>query len=213
MIVLLSDKVYEGAVNIPVIMIVYHDNQLSLSGYEALVFSSKNAVYALSKTSDTWRDIPAYAIGTATAQAIQDLGGTVVYTAKNSYGDDFAQEIKRRLQGKRVLFPRAKVVTSSLNEILKEAGVLLEEAILYETRCCACESLEKPPKNAIVIFSSPSTIKCFFHCFTWDESYQAVVIGTRTASAMPKEIPFHLSSQQDIPSCILLAQKLSKKPL
>lgn len=213
MIYILSEKKYDGAVNLPSIMIKYHTKEIDLRGYDALVFSSKNGVNAIDMINPAWRDIPAYSIGSATSQAIEDLGGRVVYSARSSYGDDFAEEIKARLSGKRVLFLRAKVVTSSLNRILKDAGVLLEEEVVYETLCTPCKDLQKPSQGAIMIFSSPSTIACFFRCFAWEESYQAVVIGYKTASFMPKNVPFLQADKQTIPSCIQLAQKLSKKPL
>ena len=213
MIYILSEKVYDGAENLPSIMIEFKDNFVSLEGYDALVFSSKNGVKAIEKINPKWKKIPAYSIGQGTSQAIVELGGEVVYSARSSYGDDFAREIRERLSGKRVLFLRAKVVTSSLNTILKEAGVLLEEAVVYETKCTPCHELKRPEKGAIMIFSSPSTIECFFHCFSWDESYQAVVIGDKTASFMPKNITYQQAQKQTIPSCIELAQKLSKKAL
>jgi uroporphyrinogen-III synthase len=213
MIYILSEKIYEGASNLPSIMIEYKERDLNLNGYDALVFSSKNGVEAIDKITKKWREIPAFSIGTGTSKAIEALGGKLTYSARSSYGDNFANEIKRELAGKRVLFLRAKVVTSSLNTILKEAGVLLDEEVVYETKCTPCERLKTPSKGSVIIFSSPSTIACFFHCFSWDESYQAVVIGEKTASFMPKEISFIQSPKQTIPSCIEVAKRLSKKAL
>ncbi len=213
MIYILSQKRYEGATNLPSIMIDYRDEKIDLKGVEALIFSSKNGVMALDRVTPLWRDIPAYAIGSATQEAIEALGGRVVYRAKNSYGDAFAKEIRERLNGKVALFLRPLVVTSSLNTILTKAGVLLKEVVLYETKCTPCKNLKAPEKGAIMIFSSPSTIRCFFHCFSWDASYQAVVIGDVTASYMPKDVPFAKASQPTIPACIELANRLSKKAL
>ncbi len=213
MIYLLSEKVYADALNLPCIMIEFRDIEVDLSGYDALVFSSKNGVYALDRVTKHWKNIPAYSIGSATSSAIQERGGNLVYNAQSSYGDDFAQEIKELLSSKKVLFLRPKIVTSSLNSILKEAGVLLDELVIYKTVCASCESLKKPEKNSYIIFSSPSTIRCFFRCFHWDKSYTAIVIGSKTASFMPKDVPFLQAPKQTIPSCITVAQKLSKKPL
>lgn len=212
-IYLLSQKPYEGAKNLPCIKIEYLDASCDLSGIDALIFSSKNGVLALNHLRSDWKDIPAYAIGSATATQVEALGGRVVYAAKSSYGDDFAREIKSQLLGKRALFCRPKVITSSLNSILKEAGVFLEECILYETLCENCEHLKTPPSDAIMIFSSPSTIECFFRCFTWHSSYQAVVIGEKTASFMPKDVTYEMASKPNIPACIECAEKLSKKAL
>jgi len=213
MIYVLSEKEFEGASNLPCIMIEYREKKIDLEGYEALIFSSKNGVKAINRLNPVWKDMPSYSIGGGTSAEIKSLGGNVVYSASSSYGDDFAKEIRERLSGKKALFLRAKVVTSSLNTLLEEAGVLLSESVVYETKCAACENLKKPGKGAVMIFSSPSTIACFFNCFAWDESYQAVVIGDKTASYMPKNVPFVKALKQTIPSCISLANLLSKKGL
>jgi len=213
MIYILSEKHFEGAENIPCIQIKFIDKKVDLRDFDALVFSSKNGVEAIERVNQKWKKIPAYSIGQGTSVAITHYQGNLVYQAKNSYGDDFAQEIAYMLKDKKTLFLRAKVVTSSLSDIIEDAGVDLSQEIVYETVCADCPTLKKPEEGAIMIFSSPSTITCFFNCFSWDESYQAVVIGTRTASYMPKDVPFVLSPKQSIPDCINLAQKLSKKPL
>ncbi len=213
MIYILSEKIFDGAENLPCIMIEYKDKEIDIGNYEALIFSSKNGVYALDHINPSWRELPSYAIGSGTAAAIKNSGGKVVYEAKSSYGNDFAKEIRVALKGKKSLFLRPVVVTSSLNRLLEEAGVLLSEEIVYETKCAPCDMLKKPESGAFLIFSSPSTIKCFFNCFSWDSSYQAIVIGDVTASAMPKDVSFRKSLKQTIPSCIELANTLSKKSL
>ncbi|MCH9812409.1 MAG: uroporphyrinogen-III synthase [Epsilonproteobacteria bacterium] len=212
-IFILSEKQYEDAGNLPVILIRHLSPPIDLTPYDALIFSSKNGVLALEKLMDDWKAIPSFSIGSGTSATIRELGGNIVYEARNSYGDKFADEIKGELEGKRALFLRAKVVTSALNEKLIKAGVLLDEVIVYETVCSECDSVERPPKGSSIIFSSPSTIECFFRCFMWDQSYQAIVIGEKTASFMPSNVPYKSAEKQSIPSCIELAKKLSKKGL
>ncbi len=207
-IFILSEKEYEGALNLSCIKINFLKKEINLSKYDALIFSSKNGVLAIDKLTKSWKNIPSYSIGGATSKVINSLGGKVIYEAKSSYGDNFAKEIKDRLKGKKILFLRAKVVTSNLNEILLKAGVKLYELVVYETRCNDCKELKTPPLNSVIIFSSPSTIECFFRCFSWESSYKAVVIGSKTASFMPKDISFVLAPKQSINSCIELSKKL-----
>ncbi len=202
-IYILSEKKFEGAKNLPCIVIKKIQKEIDLSYYEALVFTSKNGVEAINSINKEWKNIPSFSIGSGTSKAIKEFGGKLVYEAKNSYGDDFAKEIKDKLSGKRVLFLRAKKVTSKLNQILKDSGVLLDEEIVYETVCNDCKNLQTPPKGSCIVFSSPSTIKCFFECFSWDSSYKAVVIGEVTLKALPKNIPYILSNEPNIPSCII----------
>ncbi len=207
MIYILSEKKFDGALNLPVIKINFLDFKVDLSLFDALIFTSKNGVEAIDRVNKTWRYKEIYSIGSGTTKAIKDKGVEVAYTAKSSYGDNFAKEIQNKLYGKRVLFPRAKVVTSQLNKILQNAGINLSEIIAYET-VCNSKDLSNPPKDSVIIFSSPSTIKCFFKKFTWDESYKAVVIGEKTASFIPKEIRYTLSKKQSIPECIKLGYTL-----
>jgi len=201
-IYILSEKEYEGAKNLPCILIKHISCEVDLDGYDALIFSSKNGVEALQKLDKNWINLPSYSIGSGTSKAIEKYNGQIVYEAKSSYGDDFAKEIADRLSGKKVLFLRAKIVTSSLNKILLDAGVELSEMVVYESVCNECNNLVKPPKGSCIVFSSPSTIECFFKCFSWDESFKAVVIGKVTEKYMPKDVPYILSDEQNIPSCI-----------
>ncbi len=212
-IFVLSDKKFKGAKNLPVIKFNFFDKKIDLSKYDALVFTSKNGVEAIDRIDKRWREIPSFSIGKGTSKAVKEKGGNLVFTASSSYGDDFAKEIVPLLKGKRALFLRAKEVTSFLNKILKDNGVMLDEEIVYETVCNECNNLFTPPEHSIIIFSSPSTIKCFFNCFKWMESYKAVVIGKKTASFMPESIKYFLSDKQTIDSCIKFAGKLRKKSL
>ncbi len=210
-IYILSQKRYEGAENLPVIVIRFLDPPIDLAGVDALIFTSKNGVEAIDRVSDQWREIPVYAIGSATAESVRERGGSVYYEAKNSYGNLFAGEIKKQLKGKRTLFVRPKKVTSKLNQILLQNGVELQETIAYETICNDDPRLKAPKQGAVIIFSSPSTIECFFKRFAWEESYRAVVIGDVTAASMPKEIDFLKAQQPTIPACIDLAKRLNQK--
>ena len=206
-IYVLSEKKFDGALNLPVIKIRFLEFEVDLSLYDALIFTSKNGVEAIDRVDKVWKEKEIYSIGSGTTKAIKEKGADVAYTAKSSYGDDFAKEIGEKLLGKRVLFPRAKIVTSHLNSILKNNGIDLSEIIVYET-VCNSEDLSKPEQGSVIIFSSPSTIECFFKRFAWDESYKAVVIGKKTASFMPKGIEYTLSKKQTIPACIDLGRDL-----
>jgi len=201
-IYILSEKKFENAKNLPCIVINYFQKDIDLSGFDALIFTSKNGVEAVERLNKSWREIPSYSIGSGTSLLIKKYGGKLTYEAKNSYGNEFAKEIKSRLEGKKVLFLRAKKVTSKLNQILLNSGVKLHEEVVYESVCNDCKNLQKPESGSCIVFSSPSTIECFFKCFSWEDSYKGVVIGKVTAKYMPKNVPYILSDEQNIPSCI-----------
>ncbi len=208
-IYLLNDDKYEGVTNLPVIKINFFNKKIDLSQYDALIFTSKNGVRAIEKIDRQWRGKEIYSIGKGTSKEIQKYDANLAYTAKNSYGDMFASEIKEKLKDKKVLFLRAKEVTSKLNQILLEAGINLKEEIVYETTCRAYKQDKSSFDDAVVIFTSPSTIKCFFKNFNWTSTCRAVCIGKVTAKAMPENIKYALSKQQTIQSCIELAKSIN----
>ncbi len=209
-IYLLNNDKYEGIKNLPVIKINFFQKEIDLDSYDALIFTSKNGVRAIDKIDRNWIKKEIYSIGQGTSKEINKYNANLIFTAKNSYGDFFAQEIKDKLKSKKVLFLRAKKVTSKLNQILQVAQVDLREEIVYETTCRACGKDEKPQKDSIIIFTSPSTVKCFLKNFTWETSYTAVSIGNVTASAIPYYIDYKISNKQTISSCIELAKNLEQ---
>lgn len=208
-IYVLNSKKYNGAKNLPVITTKILKSNIDLSGYDGIIFTSKNAVKMAEILDKSWKNLEIYSIGVGTSEAIKEFGAKITYQAKSSYGDDFARELKGRVQGKKLLYLRPKVVISKVTEIIKSGGIEIDEKIIYETICENCKKLAKPTKKSVIIFSSPSTIECFFNCFEWCESYKAVVIGKNTASFMPKNIGFSLAKEQNIPSCIELGEILS----
>ena len=60
--------------------------------------------------------------------------------------------------------------------------------------------------DSIIIFTSPSSVKCFFNKFSWNSSYKAIVIGKTTATYLPKEIKnYQISSSTSVKDCVTLA--------
>ena len=208
-IYLLNDDKYENIINLPMIKINFFDKKIDLEPYDALIFTSKNGVRAIDKIDKNWIKKDIYSIGQGTSKEIKKYDAKLIYTAKSSYGNTFALEIKEKLKDKKVLFLRAKEVTSKLNQILLEAGINLKEEVVYETTCRAYKQDKPSFDDAVVIFTSPSTIKCFFKNFNWNSTCRAVCIGKVTAKAMPENLKYTLSKQQIIQSCIELAKILS----
>ncbi len=201
-IYLLNSDKFENIKNLPVIKINFFKKEIDLDPYNGIIFTSKNSVRAIDLIGQKWREKEIYSIGAGTSKEIKRYNVNPIYTAKNSYGDSFAQEIKEKLKGKRILFLRAKKVTSKLNHILKNSGVNLDEIVIYETICKEYKNEEKPIKNSVIIFTSPSTVKCFLKNFIWDKSYRAVAIGKVTAKEIPQNIKVFYSKEQTIQSCI-----------
>ena len=202
MIYTLSSKKIENTENLTLIEINFFKKELNLKNFDAIIFTSQNGVLALNNLNREWVKTPSLAIGKATTKKIDNLGGNLIYTSKNSHGDSFAKDIVELLKDKRVLYIRAKRVASNLIDILKRANIELIDEILYETKCKECDKLIKPKENSYIIFSSPSTVECFFNCFDWSSSYKAIAIGKTTAKHIPKDINFLVSPIQTLNGCV-----------
>ncbi len=198
----------EGAKKLPLITQRFFTPSIDMSSYDYLIFTSKNGVLAAERINPRWKEIPAFAIGEATAKKIVELGGNLFFTSKNSYGDDLAKEIAKLGKKGRYLYLRPKKVVSNLAEVLENARVDLTQIVVYETICQECRNFSPPPKGSVIIFSSPSTVECFFRCFKWDSSYKAIAIGKKTAEVLPAFIEYHISPKPTLTSCVELAKRL-----
>ena len=67
---------------------------------------------------------------------------------------------------------------------------------------------EKPKENAIIIFTSPSTIRCFFKNFEWHESYIAILIGHATKEHLPKVCRYVIADEPLIDACVKKAKEV-----
>lgn len=208
MIYLLSPLVKEGCAHLPMIEFALLDMTLDLSGCDILMFTSKQAVKSAEALNPEWKKLPCLAIGSATSKTIESLGAKVIYQPKSFYGETLSQDIIRRFQDKKILYLRPKEVSFDSKYFLAKAGILLQEKIIYETSCITYEKKDKPAQNAIIIFTSPSTIHCFLKNFTWDESYTAVVIGEATKEHLPVNAHYEVADTPLIDSCIEKARQI-----
>jgi uroporphyrinogen-III synthase len=208
-IYLFSSTVTEGSISLPIISFTLYEKEIDLESYDTLLFTSKQAVKSAYTLNLKAKEIPALAIGLATANSIVSLGGKVLYQAKKFNGKALSQDIIEKFKEKRILYLRPKVVSFDTKAFLQKAGIFIEEEIIYETSCIGYTQEQKPMKNAILIFTSPSTIKCFLRNFEWDESYTAVVIGKATQKYLPKECVYEIANEALISSCIEKAKEIS----
>jgi len=207
-IYLLSHSAKEDTIALPMIRFEITAKDLDLSACDILLFTSKQAVKSAETLNPAWKDIPCLAIGSATAKQIEALGGTVLYQPTSFYGQTLSQDIIEKFHDKKILYLRPKVVSFDSKTFLQEAGVEIDEHILYETSCITYTDTAKPRQNAIIIFTSPSTIHCFFKNFSWDESYTAVVIGEATKEHLPDNVRYEVAEVATIDACIQKAKHL-----
>ncbi|QKJ23131.1 uroporphyrinogen-III synthase [Poseidonibacter lekithochrous] len=205
-IYLLNNLKYDGVENLEVFGIEYISSEIDINKYDALIFTSKNAIYAIDSFNKDWRDIDSYAIAPKTANVIQKYNGNLVFTGVSSHGDSFASELCPLLKDKKVLYVRASKTVSDLTQILKSDNIDIDELIAYKTSCKKVD--KKLENNSIFVFTSPSSVQCFLKNYDWNESYLAVCIGETTAKYLPSEINYKISSKTSIEECIKVAQEL-----
>ncbi len=208
MIYLLSPWQKEGCVHLPMISFSLVEETLTFDDYELLMFTSKQAVLSAEKLKPNWKSIPCLAIGDATANQIKILGGIVAYKPRSFYAETLSHEIVQRFKEKKILYLRPKVVSFDSKSFLEKEGIKLDEKIIYETTCIHYVKEYKPDKNAIIIFTSPSTIHCFLENFEWDTSYIAVIIGDATKEHLPANARYKVADTADIDSCIEKATQI-----
>ncbi|MCG3663706.1 uroporphyrinogen-III synthase [Aliarcobacter butzleri] len=206
-IYLLNEQKHEDVENLEVFQIEYIKSDVDLKKYDALVFTSKNGVKAINSFNQDWKNIPSYAIAQKTANTIIKLGGVVEFIGNSGHGNDFAYELKNVLKDKKVLYVKALKTVSNLPNILKENGIFLDEIIAYKTSCKKSNIILE--ENSIFIFTSPSSVECFFKQYLWKNSYKAIVIGKTTAEFLPSNVNYEISSQTSVEECIKLAKQLS----
>lgn len=201
-IYLLGDKKIDGVQNYPVLSIRSIVKNLDFQRFDALVFTSKNAVSIVNQFNKDWKKIPSYVIAPQTAKIVNELGGQLEFVGKKSHGDQFAKELIPLLENKKVLYLSGVKTVSNLVEILNQNGIECKQEAVYETVCKEYKEKKQFPKNSIIIFSSPSTIECFFKNAIWDESFTAISIGNTTAKYFPKQIKPIISKDTSLQGCV-----------
>ncbi len=207
-IYLLSPTPREGTLSLPMITFENTADHIDFTACDTLIFTSKQAVVTANAIDENWKNYPCIAIGPATKKQIESLGGEVVYFPKEFYGKTLSADIAIFFRERKLLYLRPKEVSFDSKGFLEKEGISLEEQIIYETSCIKYGLKEKPVKNAIIIFTSPSTIHCFFKNFDWDTSYRAVVIGSATEVHLPKEVKFVVADAPLIAACIEKAKEI-----
>lgn len=202
MIYLLSPLKKEGTYSLPMISFDIVAKEIDFSLCDTLMFTSKQAVVSANKIDKNWKNYPCVAIGGATKKKIEELGGEVIYYPKEFYGEVLAKDIKNIFSDKKLLYLRPKEVSFDSKEYLEKEGIVLQEHIIYETSCVEYSSDNKPLKGAIIIFTSPSTIRCFFKNFEWDKSYLAILIGHATKEHLPQGCEYEVADAPLIDSCV-----------
>lgn len=212
-IYLLSPSPAEGTISLPMISFSIVSERLDFESCDTLMFTSKQAVKSAERIDPNWKKYPTVAVGPATKKQIEALGGRVIYYPSSFYGKSLSRDIVRYFKEKKLLYLRPEKVSFDTKEYLKSAGVTVQEQVIYETSCITYPQEKAPSKGAIIIFTSPSTMECFFKNFEWDESYTAVLIGDATKGSLKRGMDYVVADKALIKSCIEKAKSLQEEPI
>ena len=208
-IYLLSPLAKEGVCSLPMISFETIVKQIDFQGCDTLMFTSKQAVVTAEEIDKRWHNYPSIAIGKATAGMIEALGGTLLYRPESFYGKTLSEEIAKIFRDRKILYLRPKEISFDAKSYLAKEGITLFEQIIYETKCLRYTPSQRPPKDAVIIFTSPSTIRCFLENFAWESSYTAVVIGQATLQHLPSGVDHVVVDRPLIDACITKAKEIS----
>ncbi len=207
-IYLLSPLKKEETISLPMIEFSILKKSIDFSYCDTLMFTSKQAVVSANEIDKSWKNYPSIAIGKATKSKIEELGGEVIHNPKKFYGKELAKDIKESFRDKKILYLRPEIVSFDSKAYLAKSYIELKEQIIYKTSCKEYPIDKKPSKNSIIIFTSPSTIHCFFKNFEWDSTYIAVLIGNATKEHLPNYCEYVVADEALIDACIRKAREL-----
>lgn len=204
----LSDKKIDGATPLYLLKYGFRDIDTDFSKYDTLLITSRNSIKALRVNADIEKIAhkKLFCIGEGSYKEAVEAGFVDVELIESSSGDEFAIKVAPRLKKRVAILLRPKKVVSQIKATLKGMDIEIDELVVYETECV--KSSFKIERGSVIIFSSPSTIECFFKNHPWREDLKAVVIGKKSAQAMPKEIEFELAPRNSLAECVKIAKKI-----
>lgn len=206
-IYLFSTSTHPDAISINSLHVTLLKPEIEFSKYDYLIITSKQASQSLKQYDDAYLSKKALCISNQTADSFELIGGSVLDIA-SGYGDDLSRLIKNYSKTTRWLYLRATEVASDFAHTCRNDGYMIDEKIVYETLCS--KDIEKlhVESDAVLIFTSPSSLKCFLKTNDLDAKNSIIVIGKTTAKALPEGTSYSISEATSIESCIELAKRL-----
>ncbi len=146
----------------------------ALASFDWIVFTSQNAVryfakrcgaLGIERIAPSTTKAKVAAVGPATAQAAQQEGIRVDFTAGRFRGTALAEELGVKVSGKRILIPRSDRAGNELPAALRAVGAEVSDVIAYRTLAPAATNGELWARGMletdVIAFASPSA----FHHF------------------------------------------------
>lgn len=182
--------------------VAYLKPEIDFLKYDYLIITSKQTVKALEQyDKKDFIDIPALCVSVKTANVYKEFGGKILAIG-NGYGDNLIKSIKENDKDINWLYLRAEFVASDFVKRAKNEGYMIDEKILYASKCSK-EILDvRVDDDSTLIFTSPSSVECFLKNNSIHPDSKVVVIGKTTANFLPVDIKYIVSKHTSIESCI-----------
>ncbi len=208
-IYLISKTPYEGVIHIPILKTLFFTPSIDFSLYEGIVVTSKQIVQALESYAQGWKSLSVIAVSEPTAEVFRNQGCNVVSTA-NGYGAEVGEIIVKHYPTKRWIYLRPETVASEWAEKVRRAGVVLDEAVMYKTECDDDASVDGIDPEGILIFTSPSSVRCFLKRYAITGTQTVIAIGMTTRSALDEAREVLISPETSVASAVDLAYKIAR---
>lgn len=207
-IYLISKTPYEGVIHIPILTITFLTPLIDFTRYQGIIITSKQSLIALENYTFSWEKLGCICVSEGTAEAARKAGAVEVYVA-DGYARSIPEVMQRESLGGRWLYVRPRVIASEWVERTASLGVELDEAVVYETTCNEDAGGMKIEENAILVFTSPSSIECFGKYYAILATHSIVAIGRTTRDAFKGAKEVWISPDTSISSAIELARKIA----
>lgn len=209
-IYLISKTPHPGVTHIPILKTRFFAPDIDFSQYDGLIVTSKQILKALEGYSDQWRTLPIIAVSESTAEVFQKEGCAIAAVA-DGYGEGVGLIVEKQFSQMRWLYLRPERVASLWAQAARDKGVKIDEAVMYKTECndeaLGCEIAE----NGILIFTSPSSIRCFCEKRAILPTHTVVAIGKTTKNALPDGVDATLSPSVSVASAVDLGRQIASK--
>lgn len=209
-IYLISKTPYPGVIHIPILSIRFLTPNIDFSDYEGVIITSKQTVLALQNYPVDWNRLKCICVSEPTAQFAREAGAVDIEVA-DGYGMSIPNLLSSQKRNGKWLYLRPKIVASEWVAEARDLGIAVDEAIVYETICNAEATKETIAAVGVLIFTSPSSIRCFTQNYRILPTQKVVVIGKTTQNALPEGIPSYMSPIPSVASAVDLARQIASE--
>jgi uroporphyrinogen-III synthase len=208
-IYLISKTPYPGVHHIPVLSIRFLTPSIDFSKFDGIIFTSKQGIEAAKRYDIDWSKLQCVSVSEPTAKFAKKAGAVHVI-AGDGYGETIPSLLQAAGLSTRWLYLRPETVASTWADTARASGLNVDEAVVYETVCNPDAANVSIETDAVLIFTSPSSIRCFLQNYSLLKSHTVVAIGTTTLNALPSDIEGQISVHTSVESAVELARTLAQ---